>query len=90
MKFIVHSSVLTEVYDVYVLGISFFIKPYRSIQPFRIGTGFDSNSCIVAPEGLLDGLRSYTFLLTTNMKTKTKQPRLYDFGSGSGNSLFLR
>ena len=53
-------------------------------------SGFDSNTCVVAPEGLLDGLRSYTFLLTVNIKTMTKQPRLYDFGSGSGNSLFLR
>ena len=53
-------------------------------------SGFDSNTCVVAPEGLLNGLRSYTFLLTANIKTMNKQPRLYDFGSGSGNSLFLR
>ncbi len=54
------------------------------------GTGFATNTEIKAPEGVLSGLRSYTILLTMNMKTKTKQPRLYDFGSGSGNSLFLR
>lgn len=53
-------------------------------------TGFANNTYGLAPEGLLRGLRSYTFLLTVNQKTKTKQPRLYDFGSGSGNSLFLR
>jgi len=53
-------------------------------------TGFDTNSSVTAPAGLLSGLRSYTFLLTANAKTMLKQPRLYDFGSGSGNSLFLR
>ena len=53
-------------------------------------TGFDTNTAVTAPEGLLTGLRSYTFLLTATMTTATKQPRFYDFGSGSGNSLFLR
>ena len=53
-------------------------------------TGFSSNQYGKAPEGLLDGLRSYTVLLTVNAKSLTGQPRLYDFGSGSGNSLFLR
>lgn len=53
-------------------------------------TGFETNTCGLAPAGLLTGLRSYTFLLTAQAKTMTKQPRLYDFGSGSGNSLFLR
>ena len=53
-------------------------------------SGFSTNTYVVAPEGLLTGLRSYTVLLTVTPKTMTKQPRLYDFGSGSGNSLFLR
>ena len=53
-------------------------------------TGFETNKYGLAPAGLLTGLRSYTFLLTAQAKTMTKQPRLYDFGSGSGNSLFLR
>ena len=52
--------------------------------------GFDSNRYEVAPEGLLCELRSFTFLLTANAKSLDKAPRLYDFGSGSGNSLFLR
>ena len=52
--------------------------------------GFSTNKYGLAPEGMLSGLRSYTVLLTVNVKTMTKQPRLYDFGSGSGNSLFLR
>ena len=52
--------------------------------------GFSNNNYGLAPEGLLSGLRSYTVLLTAKAKTMTKQPRLYDFGSGSGNSLFLR
>ena len=53
-------------------------------------SGFDTNKYEVAPEGLLDGLRSFTFLLTVNAKSLTKSPRLYDFGSASGNSIFLR
>ncbi len=53
-------------------------------------TGFATNKYGLAPQGLLKGLRSYTVLLTANATKMTKQPRLYDFGSGSGNSLFLR
>ena len=53
-------------------------------------TGFTTNTFGIAPEGLLDGLRSYTVILTVKPTVMTKQPRLYDFGSGSGNSLFLR
>ena len=53
-------------------------------------TGFTTNTTVTAPEGLLKGLRSYTFLLTARQTTATNQPRFYDFGSGSGNSLFLR
>ena len=59
-------------------------------QTANTATGFDSNTYGLAPEGLLTGLRSYTVLITTTPKTMLKQPRLYDFGSGSGNSLFLR
>ena len=53
-------------------------------------SGFSTNKYEVAPEGLLSGLRSFTFLLTVNAKSLTKSPRFYDFGSASSNSLFLR
>ncbi len=53
-------------------------------------TGFSTNQYEVAPSGLLSELRSFTFLLTVNAKSLDKAPRFYDFGSGSGNSLFLR
>ena len=53
-------------------------------------TGFSTNQSLTAPAGLLSGLRSYTFLLTANAKRLTKQPRFYDFGCSSGNSVFLR
>ena len=53
-------------------------------------TGFATNKYEVAPAGLLKGLRSYTFLATINAKSLTAMPRIYDFGSGSGNSIFLR
>lgn len=59
-------------------------------QTTNTATGFSSNKYGLAPQGLLKGLRSYTVILTTNAKKMLKQPRLYDFGSGSGNSLFLR
>ena len=53
-------------------------------------TGFSTNKYGKAPEGLLDGLRSYTVLVTINAKSLTGQPRIYDFGSGAQNSFFLR
>ena len=53
-------------------------------------TGFATNKFGQAPEGLLQGLRSFTVLVTVNPKRLTGQPRIFDFGSGSGNSLFLR
>ena len=59
-------------------------------QTTNTATGFASNKYGLAPEGLLSGLRSYTVLVSFNAKSLTGQPRLYDFGSGSGNSLFLR
>ena len=53
-------------------------------------TGFSTNKFGQAPQGLLQGLRSYSFLVTVKATALTGQPRIYDFGSGSGNSLFLR
>ncbi|MCR4613849.1 MAG: BNR-4 repeat-containing protein [Bacteroidaceae bacterium] len=53
-------------------------------------TGFSTNTYYTAPEGLLTDLRSFTFLVTVNAKSLEKMPRLYDFGSASGNSVFLR
>ena len=53
-------------------------------------TGFSTNTYYTAPEGLLTDLRSFTFLVTVNAKSLEKMPRFYDFGSASGNSVFLR
>ncbi len=52
--------------------------------------GFSTNGYAILCEGILDGLRSYTLLLTMKADALSKAPRLYDFGSSSGNSLFLR
>ena len=52
--------------------------------------GFSTNGYAILREGILDGLRSYTLLLTMKADALSKAPRLYDFGSSSGNSLFLR
>lgn len=51
---------------------------------------FSTNGYGLAPAGLVGSLRSYTFMLDANLKGREKMPRLYDFGSGSGNSVFLR
>ncbi len=53
-------------------------------------TGFQTNGYAVADQGILNGLRSYTVLLTVKADDLTKSPRFYDFGADSGNSLFLR
>ena len=52
--------------------------------------GFATNTYETAPEGLLHDLRSYSFILKINAKALAKNPRCYDFGSASGNSVFLR
>jgi len=53
-------------------------------------TGFSTNGYLIAPAGLLASLRSYSFLLKTNLTRKDRLPRFYDFGSGTGNSVFGR
>ena len=67
---------------------------YEQAEPLDLtgnkANAFSSNQYGKAPEGLLDGLRSYTFLVTVNAKSLSGQPRIFDFGSGSGNSVFLR
>lgn len=52
--------------------------------------GFSTNGYALVDEGLLKGLRSYTVLLTVKPSSLSNAPRLYDFGAGSGNSVFLR
>ena len=53
-------------------------------------SGFSTNTTVTAPSEMLDNLRSYTFLLKINATAFGNNPRFYDFGSGSGNSIFLR
>lgn len=52
--------------------------------------GFWTNGYLILPQGLLDSLRSYTVVAVVNPSSLDVQPRLYDFGSSSGNSVFLR
>ncbi len=51
---------------------------------------FDNNGYLLLPEHLLDSIRSYTILFTANPASLDRQPRFYDFGANSANSLFLR
>ena len=53
-------------------------------------TAFSTNGYAIVPAKVMDSLRSYTTLLTVCPTSLDKQPRLYDFGYNSGNSLFLR
>ncbi len=52
--------------------------------------GFTTNGYAVAPSEILDSMRSYTFMTTIKAGSLNSQPRIYDFGSSSGNSIFLR
>ena len=53
-------------------------------------SGFSTNGYAIAPEGTLDGLRSYTFFMMVKPEHLNSSPRLYDFGLSAGNSLFGR
>ncbi|NDW17343.1 T9SS C-terminal target domain-containing protein [Dysgonomonas sp. 216] len=53
-------------------------------------SGFFTNGYAMAPNGIIDDIRSYTFILTVHPVHLNKQPRLYDFGSASSNSLLGR
>lgn len=52
--------------------------------------GFSTNGYAIVPDGVLDSLRSYTFFLKVKPTSLAGQPRLYDFGSASSNSVFGR
>lgn len=52
--------------------------------------GFSTNGYAIVQEGVLKDLRSHTVLLTVKADAINNAPRLYDFGSASGNSIFLR
>lgn len=54
------------------------------------GAGFSSNGYLMAPDNLLNNLRSYSVLLKVNPARLDNLPRAYDFGSGSSNSTFGR
>lgn len=52
--------------------------------------GFSSNGYALAPDGILSGLRSCSFLIKVKPSALSSAPRLFDFGSASSNSIFLR
>lgn len=52
--------------------------------------GFSSNGYAQAPDGILDDLRSYSVAVKVNPKSLNNAPRIYDFGSDAGNSVFGR
>ncbi len=53
-------------------------------------TTFSANGYALIPSGMLNNLRSYTFLAKIKPASLTSQPRIFDFGSASSNSIFLR
>ncbi|MDD4970580.1 MAG: BNR-4 repeat-containing protein [Paludibacter sp.] len=52
--------------------------------------GFTTNGYATAPNGILNNLRSCTFLAKIKPASLTGAPRIYDFGSASTNSILLR
>lgn len=50
----------------------------------------DTNSYLIAPDGILNTLRSYTFIGKVKLSDTSMDYRLYDFGSGGTNSLLGR
>lgn len=53
-------------------------------------TAFATNGYGIVPHEVMDSLRSYTVLFAATPKSLSSQPRFYDFGYSSGNSLFFR
>ncbi len=53
-------------------------------------SAFSSNGYVQMPSHILDSLRSYTVVFTATPSSLANQPRFYDLGSGSPNSMFLR
>ncbi len=51
---------------------------------------FQNNSYLLVPNHLLDSLRSYTIAFVAKPSSLNKQPRFYDFGAATANSIFLR
>ncbi|MFT3752969.1 MAG: BNR-4 repeat-containing protein [Paludibacter sp.] len=52
--------------------------------------GFATNGYATAPNGILNNLRSCTFLAKIKPVSLVSQPRIFDFGSASTNSILLR
>jgi len=52
--------------------------------------GFSTNGFATAPNGILNNLRSCTFMAKVKPSNLTAQPRIFDFGSASTNSILLR
>jgi hypothetical protein len=52
--------------------------------------GFSTNGYAQASNWILGSLKSATFMMRVKPSALASQPRLFDFGSASGNSIFLR
>jgi len=53
-------------------------------------TGFSTNGFAMAPVGIINTLRSYSILAKIKPANLNGSPRIFDFGSASTNSIFLR
>jgi hypothetical protein len=52
--------------------------------------GFTTNGYAMAPNGIINNLRSCTFLAKIKPSSLSGAPRIFDFGSASSNSILLR
>ncbi|MBQ3781578.1 MAG: glycoside hydrolase family 88 protein [Bacteroidaceae bacterium] len=95
------ADVFTQGASTYVIDHSAHERHAQLMGSARIGadgldltqntaTGFSTNGYLLLPSHLLDSLRSYTVSAELTPQSLYRQPRLYDFGSASGNSVFLR
>jgi len=53
-------------------------------------SGFSTNGYAMAPVGIINTLRSFSILAKIKPANLTGSPRIFDFGSASTNSIFLR
>lgn len=53
-------------------------------------SGFSTNGYAMAPNGILNNLRSCSFLAHIKPMSLASAPRIFDFGSASSNSILLR
>ncbi|WP_083985178.1 BNR-4 repeat-containing protein [Geofilum rubicundum] len=53
-------------------------------------SGFSTNGYLLAPDGVIDAIRSYSVVVKVQPDRLDRLPRIFDFGSAASNSIFGR